>query len=104
MNNVNEVPAVLKQKGYERVTDLSSVVTLTVPVGAEYAYITAEGADVRWTDDGSTDPTTSVGHLIDVSVPTPGIFYRHGKLSNLRFLETGTAAVLNVSYYAKPGN
>lgn len=102
MYNHNEVPAVLKQKAssHQSFTDLSSEVTLTVPKGAEYALISATGAAVRWTDDGST-PSATNGHSIAADT---SFFYRHGKLANIKLLESGTAAVCNVSYYAKPGN
>lgn len=45
---------------YTPVTD-SSATALTIPSGATYAAVCAEGANHRYTWDGTTTPTASVG-------------------------------------------
>ena len=39
----------------------TSATALTIPTGARYAVICAESATVRYTTDGATTPTSSVG-------------------------------------------
>ena len=41
-------------------------VVLTKPAGAKYANMRLESAQVRFTLDGSTAPTTTVGRLLEV--------------------------------------
>ena len=83
-------------KGYQQITDLSSAVGLTAPVGATIAFINAQTQAVRWRDDG-TDPSATVGQRLAV-VDTD--FLYNGDLSAIRFFEEAASAVLNVSYYA----
>ena len=40
---------------------VTSVTALTAPTGARYAVVCAETATVRYTTDGATTPTSSVG-------------------------------------------
>ena len=62
------IKAVTTCFGYQQITDLSSSVGLTVPTVTPeglngkpvFALIIAEGAPIRWRDDG-TAPTASVG-------------------------------------------
>jgi hypothetical protein len=97
------IPGGLSPKGYQQITDMSASTALTVPKGAEYALVQAETADVRWRDDG-TAPTSSVGMLLDVSAMPEGIWIEgKDRIEAFRVIETATTAVLNVSYYAKPG-
>lgn len=83
-------------KGYQQITALSGAQSLTVPAGATFAVISAEGANVRWRDDG-TAPTASVGMLIYYGQPAVTF---SGDLSVLQFIQTATGGILNVSYYA----
>lgn len=53
-------PNGLVPKGSQRLTGLAVAKGLTVPPGANYAIIRADGGDVRYRDDGST-PTTTQG-------------------------------------------
>lgn len=80
-------------KGYQQIALGSGVETLTVPVGATLAIVNVEGADARYTDDGST-PSASVGMNIYNKTTTP--------LPNpaaLKFFRQAAGAILNVSYY-----
>lgn len=81
--------------GYEQIVDLSTAVGLTVPRGAKFALIQAEGANVRWRDDG-TAPTATVGMLL--STTSDGLWFT-GDLRAVRFIQTTAGAKLNVSYY-----
>ena len=92
--NVAITEAGLTPKGYEQITGLSSVKTLTVPADAQFALIQVESKDVRWRDDG-TDPTASVGMLL---LANQDIWYAND-LSKLKFIETAASAKLNVAYY-----
>lgn len=88
-------PQIYSPRGFQQITDMSASTALTVPSQAQFAMIQAEGADVRWRDDG-TAPTTSVGTLLTAG---NSMLYE-GDLGAIRFIETATTAVLNVSYYA----
>jgi len=49
---------------FEQFEDVQGTVKyLNVPRSATYAYIQAQGGDIRWRDDG-TDPTSLVGHIL----------------------------------------
>jgi hypothetical protein len=88
--------------GYQQITSLSSATGLTVPtvtpnglkVQPVFALIVAEGAPVRWRDDG-TNPTASVGMPLAVGVP----LQYDGNLQNIKFIEQSASAKLNISYY-----
>jgi hypothetical protein len=89
--------------GYQQITDLSSAVGLTIPavdiagnkVMPTRAFIVAEGNDIRWRDDG-TAPTASVGMILIRN----NVLSYDGDLRKIQFIQSGTGAKLNVSYYA----
>lgn len=89
--------------GYQQISTLSSATGLTVPtLGPDglnakpvFALIVAEGAPVRWRDDG-TAPTASIGMPLAVGVP----FQYDGDLTKIRFIEQSASAKLNISYYS----
>jgi len=88
--------------GYQQIAILTSSVGLTVPVLTPdglngkpvFALIIAEGAPVRWRDDGVA-PTASVGMPLPVGVP----LQYDGDLTNIRFIQESVNAKLNISYY-----
>jgi len=80
--------------GYQQLTALGTASALTVPDGARLALLQAEGADVRWRDDG-TDPTATVGMMLAVGT----VMLYTGDLTAFRAIETAAGAKLNVSYY-----
>ena len=80
--------------GYQQITGLSSVQTLTVPAGATHALIRVEDQAVRWRDDG-TDPTASIG--MPLAADDERLY--SGDLSAMGFIEETASAKLNVSYY-----
>jgi hypothetical protein len=88
--------------GYQQITSLSASAALTVPaltpngLNAKpvLALIVAEGAPVRWRDDGVA-PTASVGMPIAVGVP----FQYDGDLTKIRFIQQSASGILNISYY-----
>lgn len=80
--------------GYQQITGLSSSTAMTVPSGATIAVVQAEGADVRWRDDG-TAPTASVG----MSLPAGAERIFDASLAAVRLIQTASGAVVNVSYY-----
>ena len=89
--------------GYQQITGLSSVQTLTVPtrdangmaVSPSLALITPLTQNVRWRDDGVA-PTASVGMPLLAGVT----LQYDGDMTRIRFIETTASAELNVSYYA----
>jgi hypothetical protein len=83
-------------KGYQQLTQLSAVKTLTIPAGANYALIRCTGADVRWRDDG-TAPTALAGYPLAVGEELQ--YDAVTGLANLRFIEQSASAEISVSYY-----
>jgi hypothetical protein len=94
--------AVTTCMGYQQITSLSSATNLTVPqttlngLNAKpvFALIVAEGQAVRWRDD-KTAPTASVGMPLAVGIP----LQYDGDLTNIKFIEQVSGAILNISYY-----
>lgn len=80
--------------GYEQITALSSVKSLTPPTTATYAIIQAEAQAVRWRDDG-TAPSATVG----MTIASGGELRYDGNLKTIQFFEAAASAKLNVSYY-----
>jgi hypothetical protein len=82
--------------------DLAHTSAGAIPSNVAGALLQAEGANVRWRDDG-TNPTETEGMLLVAGdKPTPYI----GSQSDLaRIKVTGAAAgaILNVSFYAMTG-
>lgn len=91
-------PTSLVQLGYCQLSVTTAVLISTcsggIPLGAEYAYVTSEGAAIRWRDDG-TAPTTTVGYPLSV-----GTQLAYGALLPLLqvIAQTGTATV-NIAFY-----
>ena len=57
--------------------------------------ILVESQGARWTDDGDTDPSATVGMPMTV-----GTLYEYsGNLSKLRFFQVAATAILHVLYY-----
>jgi hypothetical protein len=81
--------------GYEQITGLSAVKTLTPPAGSRYALIGCTTQNVRWRMDG-TDPTATVGNLL-IAGANPELF--DGNLAAMEFIEAAASAVLNVQYF-----
>jgi hypothetical protein len=97
----------LEQMGFEQLTSLAASIGLTTPKGpmfgtapelsksvARLAIIQAEGANVRWRDDG-TAPTAGIGMRL---LQDRDMFYQ-GDLSAIRFIQEAGGAKLNVAYY-----
>lgn len=86
----------MKQLGYLQDTTLSAAQALpTIPSGARFVLMQAEGDDLRWRDDG-TNPTASVGMLLEEG---QSFLYDLGPLSNIKVIETTGGGILNVTYY-----
>ena len=96
------IKAVTTCFGYQQITNLSTSVGLTIPTTTPeglngkpvFALIIAEGAPVRWRDDGIA-PSTTVGMPIAVGVP----LQYDGDLSKIRFIQQSASGILNISYY-----
>ena len=74
-----------------------ALTTGTIP-DLPFAFITVEGAQVRfWSWGATTAPTASVGHVLDVGDDL--YLERPDELKNIRFIRTGgTDATLRCSY------
>ena len=74
---------------------VASSTALTVPSGARYARLCASTGTVRYTTDGVTTPTASIGEPLFAGscVELSGVRV----LSNLRFISA--SAVLDVEYF-----
>jgi hypothetical protein len=96
------IKAVTTCFGYQQIETLTSSTGLTIPLVTPeglngkpvFALIIAEGAAVRWRDDGAA-PTASVGMPLAVGVP----LQYDGDLSKIRFIQQTATAKLNISYY-----
>lgn len=80
--------------GYQQLTALTASTALTVPAGARLALIQADGADLRWRDDG-VDPTATVGMILRMDSE---LVY-NGDLAALRVIAISGSPILNVCYW-----
>ncbi|MBI1214138.1 MAG: hypothetical protein GC190_21965 [Alphaproteobacteria bacterium] len=88
---------VLKPLGYQQIVGLAAATALTVPAGATYAVVVAEGQAVRYRADG-TNPTAAIGQPIAVGVST--VFrMTNADLVALKFIQQSATATLNIDYY-----
>ena len=76
---------------------IMSSTALTVPTGSTYAVVCAEGANVKYSTDGTTTPTASVGMLLlqNSCVALAG----STTISNFRAIQASATATLDVSYF-----
>lgn len=92
-------------KSFEQITDISGSTPLTQTkaqaTGVIYALVQFTGKSGRYTTDGSTAPTTSVGHYI----AQYGAIEVWGSkdLRDFRAIETGSTGVLDVTYFGTGG-
>jgi hypothetical protein len=91
--------------GYVQITaaQLAASVGITLPAlppdtQVGLAVIQAEGAAVRWRDDGVA-PTAAVGMRIFSSVTVSGELQYTGDVTLIRFILEGGAPLLNCSLY-----
>jgi hypothetical protein len=84
--------------GYQQLTGMSSATGLTVPNGARSVDLTIEVAGVRFRDDG-TNPTATVGELLQPGVSSLSPLTYFGNLNKLRFIQAAAGAVLNAAFY-----
>lgn len=88
--------------GYQQIVSLAASTALTVPARdlngiattPTAAMIIADGAPVRWRDDGVA-PTATVG----MPLPIGAVLMYDGDLKQIRFIQQSATATLNVSYY-----
>jgi hypothetical protein len=74
--------------------------TLTVPHGTDGAEICVETAGVRYTDDGVTAASSTVGiPVVPTSTTQPACFQYFGPLNKIQFTAISGSPTLDVSYY-----
>lgn len=76
---------------------IASSTGLTIPTGATYAVVCAEGANVRYSTDGTTTPTATIGMLLlqNNCLPLQG----STTLANFKAIQQTATATLDVSYF-----
>ncbi|WP_439392310.1 hypothetical protein ACRQ5Q_22195 [Bradyrhizobium sp. PMVTL-01] len=76
---------------------VASSTALTVPTGAIYAVVCAEGQAIRYTTDGTTTPTAAIGMPLQVNqcVSLLGAT----TIANFRAIQQSATATIDVSYY-----
>jgi hypothetical protein len=80
--------------GYVQMTSLAAAQGLSsIPAGAKYAFITVEGAAIRFRGDG-VPPTASVG--IPVAVGSQIMISTN--LANVEVIQQASGAILNIQY------
>jgi len=91
----NQTPYQYTPLGYVQITNLSSAVGLgSIPTGATVAFLSCEGAELRYRDDG-TNPTASVG----MPIYAGQVLEYSGTLSAIKIIQTSSNGILNVSFY-----
>lgn len=87
----------MKPLGYVQLkdADITAAANLTVPAGATIIEFITEAQAVRYTDDGTTTPTATVG--MPVAVGT--LFRYSGDLTAIKFIRQAAGAILNISFY-----
>lgn len=87
---------------YEQVASSGVVKTvsdLTIPANATQAELQADTQDIRYTMDGSTNPTSTLGMLL-VTTHHPKLFLI-SDVKRIRFIQgSGGAGNLNLHYVA----
>lgn len=76
---------------------VASSTGLTVPPGATVAQVTVEGTSIRYTTDGATTPTATVG-----MGPFPAgttLLFNITALAALRIIQTSASATIDVEYF-----
>ena len=83
----------------EQLTVADTAIALaSVPLSANRAVIVCQDAQVRFTDDGSTTPTSTVGMPLEQTQSY--VLESAEALANFKAIRTGgTSAILNISYY-----
>lgn len=84
--------------GNKRMTSLATAIllsTVTIPTGADRVLVQAESDAIRWTDDGDTTVTTTLGQRLEDGAD----FMYVGDLTQLQFIRLGTSAQINLSFY-----
>ena len=71
----------------------------TTARGAMIAEICVETAGVRYTDDGVTTPTASVGIPVVPSSTTPTCFQYAGPLSSFKVILISGSPTMDIAYY-----
>lgn len=74
----------------------SSLTSLTVPSGAQQCVVSIEGGSVRYSHDGQTNPSATVGHLLPAGTFEP--FVGATILANLKFFPASGSPIINASY------
>ncbi len=88
------VDAKLIPLGFEQITGLSALKSLSPPPDARVAVIQAVTQNVRWRDDG-TVPTATIG--MQLAAGRDMLFTAN--LATLQLIEETPSAEVNVAYY-----
>lgn len=83
--------------GVTAATGLEDITGITIPATANAAKIQAETQNLRMTD-GPSDTPVAGGLGILLTAGNPAEWYV-GDLTNLKFIQEASGAVLNISFY-----
>lgn len=88
-------------KGFQTIGDvaLGSAGPLTVPVGTERAWLQCSGGNVRYTLDGSTTPTASVGMIIVNGAHQPVEIAVTAGLRDMKVIKESGTVILQITYF-----
>ena len=91
----NQPPYRFTPLGYTQITNLSAAVGLgTIPAGATIAFVSIEGGECRYRDDG-TAPTATIG----MPIYAGQALQYSGTLSAIQLIQTQATATANISFY-----
>jgi hypothetical protein len=82
--------------GFQQMTSISSATAPTVPSETDWAWVQAEGANVRFRLDG-TSPTASVGLILADN--DPPVEMPVWMLNNVEFIQETATAKVNIQYF-----
>lgn len=88
-------------KGHQTIGDvaLGSAAPLTVPNGTERAWLQCSGGNVRYTLDGSTTPTASVGMIIVNGAHQPTEISVTAGLKDMKVIKESGTVILQITYF-----
>lgn len=92
-----------KSLGYAQTTDVATAKTVaeiapsgTIPPTATHAIVQCEAQNCRWTDDGTTTPTASVGMILAVG---DILTVSKAQFTKFKIIQAAASAKVNATFY-----
>lgn len=67
-----------------------------IPAGTQFISLTADTAGIRYTTDGKTTPTATLGALIPINIPPVVI---QCQFENFQFIQAAASGALNIEFF-----